>query len=160
MANLEDQTGYEGGFTWSLGEAIRRMREKRGMSRTGLAKLTGISPNSMVKYEMAGQPDGKYPSLLNAAKISMALSLDPRWMFEMLFRAGEIKTDGDLASITFKSFVNHFKDEEMERNLNGLRFQQLDDMHTQEHILEQLKQLSEKVDELSAKIEKKNGPDG
>ncbi|MEQ8284440.1 helix-turn-helix transcriptional regulator [Thalassospira sp.] len=159
MTNLENETGYDGGFILSLGELIRRTREKRGMSRTGLAKMTGISPNSMVKYEMAGQPQGKYPSLLNAAKISMALSIDPRWMFEMLFRAGEIKADSDFASLTFNSFVWHFKDMEMEGKIAHVTSNGALADHYFEQMFEKLENLEKEVAKLTQELEKKNGPD-
>lgn len=45
----------------TLGELIRFAREDKGLTRTKLAEFAGITPNSMVRYEMAGTPDGKYP---------------------------------------------------------------------------------------------------
>lgn len=72
-----------GQHRWTLGAIIRQAREDAGISRTGLAKITGISPNSMVKYEKAGEPEGKFPSLQNMAKIAQKLDIDPRRIFDM-----------------------------------------------------------------------------
>jgi len=68
----------------TLGEAIRWSREQKGINRTKLARITGISPNTLVKYEKAQLPDGKIPSLPKMVTLARILELDPRMIFELL----------------------------------------------------------------------------
>lgn len=67
---------------FTLGELIRKAREDKGLSRTKLAEFAGITPNSMVRYEMAGTSDGKYPPVKKLMKICEVLELDPRNAFD------------------------------------------------------------------------------
>lgn len=68
----------------TLGELIRAAREDKGLSRTKLAEFADITPNSMVRYEKAGTPDGKYPSALKLVKICEVLEIDPRNAFDAI----------------------------------------------------------------------------
>lgn len=95
-------------FSATLGDLIREAREKKGMSKARLSKLTGISPNSLVKYEKAGHEGGMEPSLKNMAKISAVLDLDPRSVFERTCRDNNIyesekSIDGHRVLISFHS---------------------------------------------------------
>ncbi len=65
-------------FERTLGKMIRAARKNKGMSRGHLAQLAQISPNSLSKYELAGEPDGQFPPLPKMALICMALDIDPR----------------------------------------------------------------------------------
>lgn len=67
-----------------LGQLIRHHREEKGYSRTKFAQMCDISPNSMVKYEMAGEPTGKYPAAKNLVKICEILEIDPRKAFDYI----------------------------------------------------------------------------
>lgn len=68
--------------TLSPGEMIRNARERKGIPRTKLAEFTGVKPNSMVRYEKAGEEGGKYPSLQNMVRICRVLEIDPRRVFQ------------------------------------------------------------------------------
>jgi len=58
-----------------LGEIISNRRKELELSRVALSKLTGISDNSLIKYEKAGMDGGQYPPANKLAKICFHLSL-------------------------------------------------------------------------------------
>jgi len=76
----------------TLGEVIRAYREDKGLSRTKVAEYAGIAPNSMVRYEMAGKPDGKYPPAKKLMKICEVLEIDPRHAFDAILFEEEQNT--------------------------------------------------------------------
>lgn len=92
-----------------LGDTIRSAREEKGVSRTALARIVGISHNSMLKYEKAGYPDGQYPSLPVMTRIARHLELDPRELFDR-----SISDPNVIAPMEAKSFrfSDHFRTDE------------------------------------------------
>ncbi len=61
-----------------LGDLIVRARTERGISRSKLAEMTGISENSLVKYEKAGvEPDGQFPPSPKLSAICAVLLITP-----------------------------------------------------------------------------------
>ncbi len=100
---------------FTLGEMLKNAREKKGMTRTSLAKFSGISPNSLVKYEKAQEPGGKIPGLLNMVKLARILEIDPRWIFQRISeRLDPLSFETDSYS-----FVQNFKsDEEINADYN------------------------------------------
>lgn len=83
-----------------LGDVIREAREAREISRSGLARLIGVSHNSMLNYEKAGHENGQYPPLLIMVKLADRLDLDPRIIFDFAIDDTEIE----------QSSNNHFSD--------------------------------------------------
>jgi transcriptional regulator with XRE-family HTH domain len=73
----------------TVGELIAAARGQKGMTRTKLAEISRISPNSMAKYEKAGQDDGKYPPLPKLVRICEILEIDPRSIFDLLMGINE-----------------------------------------------------------------------
>ena len=66
-----------------FGEILREARKKRRWSRARLAKETGISENSIVRYEKAGiDDDGQFPPAPKLSVLAFELGLDPT---EVLF---------------------------------------------------------------------------
>ena len=62
-----------------FGEQIASARKMRNWSRARLAKETGISENSIARYEKAGVDEaGQYPIGQNLAVLVFMLDLDPR----------------------------------------------------------------------------------
>lgn len=62
----------------TLGMLLTDARSKMGLTRASLSKKTGISPNTLAKYEKAGSPGGKIPTAGKLAVICLYLQLDPR----------------------------------------------------------------------------------
>ena len=79
------------GIAILFGQLIRLNRDKKGMSRAKLAQFTGINPNSLAKYENAGEEGGKYPSAKNLVKICEVLEIDPRTAFDYIKQEDQIK---------------------------------------------------------------------
>lgn len=67
-----------------LHKLIRVVRERKGIARTKFAHIVGISPSSMVKYELPESEGGKIPSSTNLAKICELLEIDPRDAFDAI----------------------------------------------------------------------------
>jgi len=86
---------------FTLGEMIRTARERKGMTRTKLAEFTGISPNTLVKYELAQEEGGKTPALPKMVTIARVLEIDPRWIFQRIYDY-QVKEHDNF------SFRNHF----------------------------------------------------
>lgn len=136
----------------TVGKIIRKNREKKGISRTALARILNISPNSLVKYEIAGEEGGQYPSLVNLGKICKFLEIDPRWVFEMLVRNNELDGTPGL-----KSFYWHFYLKSSENFQKDVKA----DIMYQEHLIGDLHQKTKKMEEdiqVILKILKENGP--
>ena len=94
--------------TATVGALIRRARERKGISRKKLAEFAAISPNSMVKYEKAGEDGGKYPSLVNATKICEILEIDPRKLFQKIIETEISPATSIEDAMEQFSFVNYF----------------------------------------------------
>lgn len=94
-----------------LGELIRIAREKKGLSRTKLAEFAGFSANSMVRYELAGTPDGKYPPAQKLVKICRVLEIDPRNAFDAMLNDVDQTEEQDRFRFSF-----HFRTNEDWRN--------------------------------------------
>jgi transcriptional regulator with XRE-family HTH domain len=61
-----------------LGELITKARLDAGLSRVELSKRTGISENSLMRYEKAGlEADGQYPPAPKLARICFELGISP-----------------------------------------------------------------------------------
>lgn len=145
----------------TLGSLIRSRREQKGITRTNLSRMTDISPNSMVKYEMAGTPNGKYPSLINAAKIAKVLKIDPRYMFETLLYTGDVPEEtgtdefGAPNSFSFiytiKAIAKEWEEEYRTNEVTHLSF----NIHSLEKHIEKL---DSKLDQLITD-KKENGSD-
>lgn len=71
-----------------LGELLTKARLDKNMSRAQLAKETGFSENSLVRYEKAGlEKDGQYPPSPKLAKLCFMLDISPLTaMFSSLSR--------------------------------------------------------------------------
>jgi len=69
---------------YGLHKLIRNRREKKGIARTKFAHIVGISPSSMVKYELPEDEGGKIPSSINLMKICELLEIDPRIAFDAI----------------------------------------------------------------------------
>lgn len=90
----------------TLGKLIRLAREEKGWPRTKLAEFAGISPNTMVKYEKAGEEGGQYPSSENLKKICELLEIDPRNAFDAIGYESSGSTDPFVERF---SFTDHFR---------------------------------------------------
>lgn len=103
--------------TWidcTLGELIRDAREARGMTRSKLAEFTGITANSLIRYELAGTPDGKYPPVKKLVLICEVLEIDPRNAFDAIkvedYRAQPVPPpDQELNNRFGLRFTEHFR---------------------------------------------------
>tara|TARA_R110000787_G_scaffold16622_47_gene51577 strand:- start:37981 stop:38928 length:948 start_codon:yes stop_codon:yes gene_type:complete len=63
-----------------FGELLTKARLDAGLSRAQLAKETGVSENSLQRYEKAGiEDDGQYPPSPKMAKLCFHLGINP-WM--------------------------------------------------------------------------------
>jgi transcriptional regulator with XRE-family HTH domain len=61
-----------------LGELLTKARLDKHMSRAQLSKETGISENSLVRYEKAGlEKEGQYPPSPKLAKLCFTLDISP-----------------------------------------------------------------------------------
>ncbi len=134
---------------------IRKRREQKGIARTRFAKMVGISPNSMVKYEMPMAEGGKVPGTANLAKMCELLEIDPREVFDVINRnPTESPYDHQF------SFVHHFASDDdflnwklSVQNIEDLN-DSLDNQMAEFHFFsQQLKKIENTVNEM------KNGPD-
>ncbi len=97
-----------------LGGRLERERISRKLSRAKLAEMAGVSPNSLAKWEKAGQPDGKYPPLPKLTRLCKILEIDPREIFNTVYQQEECRIDPSLnEEIPFNNpdyfdFVDHF----------------------------------------------------
>jgi len=71
-------------MSYGLHRLIRARRELKGIARTKFAYIVGISPSSMVKYELPENEGGKIPSTVNLSKICELLEIDPRDAFDAI----------------------------------------------------------------------------
>ncbi|WP_420430543.1 helix-turn-helix domain-containing protein [Kordiimonas sp.] len=67
----------------TMGEMLKRARLARGWSRVEFSRLTGISANTIAKYEKAGEPGGQYPSMPRLAAIAALYELDARLLLAL-----------------------------------------------------------------------------
>ncbi|WP_227948270.1 helix-turn-helix transcriptional regulator [Sneathiella sp. HT1-7] len=135
-----------------LGQIIEQKRKDKGMTRAALAKFAGISPNSMVKYEKAGEADGKYPSMVNMAKIAEILEFDPRKIFECIANTEAIRRNPDFSFMyTFKDLENEWTGEHNAMELQGIGYEM-------EKVFEALTELRKEIAQLKGnKNEKEPG---
>lgn len=71
----------------SVGSVIREARARKGYSQSRLGELTNIAPNSIAKYERAGEPGGQMPPLDKALALCSVLGIDPRAFIDELMGA-------------------------------------------------------------------------
>lgn len=139
----------------SLGSMIRSAREKKGMTRTKLAEFTGISQNTLAKYEKAHELGGKTPGLSKMVKLAYVLEIDPRQIFQQIFDR-EREAD-DVLSENF-SFIYHFA-----TDTEFLNWQ--NEFKDVEGLVDLLKNQSQNLDLLEQRLSKlentrkENGPD-
>lgn len=149
--------------TNSLGELIRLRRERMGLARTKLAEFTGISPHTMVKYEKAGEPEGKFPSLPKLTKICEVLEIDPRIVLDRVsefnfFAEKDPLAEGEIPFESAFNFSSHFR---TESEWNDIRFSITEtiEINEQYSVLEhRLDQQHEILKRIAANL-KKNDPD-
>lgn len=153
----------ESPFRQTVGGMIWRAREKKGISRAHLAKVTGISQNSLAKYEKAGEEDGQYPPLPKMALLCKELELDPRIVFRRTFSFEVINDDLAPDLFAFDDFlhtldVDDFKlhrarivSEEMGEIVQKYRVRQGNYKTT-------ISRLEKQVQELTNELNKQNGP--
>ena len=67
-----------------LGKRLERERLARKMSRYELAKIAGVSPNSIANWEKAGTPEGKFPPLPKIIRLCKIFDIDPRSIFDLV----------------------------------------------------------------------------
>jgi len=96
---------------WNLGDLLTSAREKKGMSRAKLAQFTGISPNTLMRYEAAGSKNGKYPSAVKLTILCRFLEIDPRIAFDCLENDLEIESYIDPTEKKWR-FISHFASQE------------------------------------------------
>ena len=137
----------------TLGNLIRKTRFQKGLARTKLAEFAGISPNSMVKYEMAGEPGGQYPSLLKMVRLCEILKLDPRYVFQMLISSGEIEP----VDKTF-NFSDHFRSRAQWENFDYISHELYGLNEHVGEIFDHIKSMQTEMREITKSI-KENGPD-
>lgn len=89
-----------------LGELIRSARTSQGVNRTAMARITGINPNSLAKYEKAGEKGGQFPPLATLVKILAFLKLDPR--LAMIASAENVEDAIKLVEITALNASDEF----------------------------------------------------
>ncbi|MDW3205297.1 MAG: helix-turn-helix transcriptional regulator [Alphaproteobacteria bacterium] len=148
-----------------LGGMLERERLSRKLSRAKLAELAGVNPNSLAKWEKAGLEDGKYPPLPKLTRLCKILDIDPRDVFEVVYRESEKQAPTDIdpeTGIAFEdpdafSFKRHFQEKGAERDYGYLHGK----LGLIEHYLEQLFEKVEKVDTRLGVVtdHKENGPD-
>ncbi len=100
----------------TVGAIITHYRKKKGLNRTSLARLIGVSANSLAKYERAGEKGGRYPSSEHAAKICEAIDLDPRTFFTMFVYEGKLKPTNK----NFHTFNSWFAERKEEYELQNI----------------------------------------
>lgn len=92
---------------WNLGDLLRSYRDKKGISRAKLAEFTGISSNTLMRYELAGQEGGKYPSAIKLTILCRFLEIDPRIAFDAIEDDFQIESYVEPSDDTW-TFVSHF----------------------------------------------------
>lgn len=153
----------------ALGEIIRDAREAKGMSKAHLSKISGVSQNSLVKYEKCGIEDGIEPSLKNIVRIAAALDIDPRRIFDsIVFQHAITKHDADHELNTFsvrlkwrdeEKAMSNFRDENIAKIVSALTEIDRDQdagWQYAENTNEQLRKAEQRIAELE---QKQSGPD-
>jgi len=139
-------------FPVTVSALLRIARDRKGMTRTKLAEFTGISPNTLVKYETEPDRGGKTPSLSRMMKIARVLEIDP--LFDLL----QLQyADLNESEVTF-NFQDHFANDMESQNwslgtkkIEGFT-EDLNDLVNQIHTLH------EKMERIENRT-KKSGPD-
>ncbi|WP_417821368.1 helix-turn-helix domain-containing protein [Terasakiella sp.] len=141
-------------FPYTLGWLLRKKRSEKGMSRVKLSKFTGITTNTLARYELAGLEGGKYPSAIKLMIICIHLEIDPREAFEYINRDPKISIFKDETDGLF-SFIYHFKSDnewlDMKMNLKSLEDIQnaFEAVQYENHLLEnRLEKMNEKMDRM------------
>jgi transcriptional regulator with XRE-family HTH domain len=147
-----------------LGGRLELERISRKLSRAKLAELAGVNPNSLAKWEKAGQAGGKYPPLPKLTRLCKILEIDPREIFNTVYEQEEFREDPEIGGgVPFNNpdyfnFVDHFASDTdwTKWQLSVKNFQDLNDtlmsMHGELHFYGQrLKTLEHTL--------KKNGSD-
>jgi len=80
-------------------ERLKEVREKRGLSLTGLSKLTDVKVQSLSTYEATG-PKRKTPTIANAARLAAALGVSLDWLCGLTRseRGTKLESYGDATS--------------------------------------------------------------
>ncbi|WP_093147663.1 helix-turn-helix domain-containing protein [Thalassobaculum litoreum] len=88
-----------------LHESFKLAREAKGYSKAYLSKLTGISQNSLMKYENGDAE----PPLKNAVVIAQALEIDPRRLFDRVWYVHKMGKDENKQEESYYSFTRHWR---------------------------------------------------
>ena len=134
---------------------IRKRRERKGIARTRFAKMVGISPNSMVKYELFAEEGGKVPGTANLAKMCELLEIDPREAFDVINqRPAESVYDNPF------SFVHHLTSDDDFLSMK-LSVQNVEDLNDSlDNLMSEIHYLSERLMRIENTVNAmKNGPD-
>ena len=131
-----------------LGDYLRFEREKKGWPRTTLAKFARMSPNSLVKYERAGYPDGQYPPIPKLAKICELLDIDPTQAFEHVLLGGAF-----LPEKRDFSFLDH-----RYKNIYDKHYERRDQEAERLEMRNAIRHINQRLDEMASTL-KENGPD-
>lgn len=155
----------ENPFFATVGSMIWRTREDKGISRAHLAKVTGISQNSLAKYEKAGEQDGQYPPLPKMALLCKELELDPREVLHRTFTLDEV-VSGRIAPdfFAFEDFLRTLDVDKSELDMarKAIETEVREAQHHRDRCqkLETEKlALERQVKKLTSELLKQNGPD-
>jgi len=155
----------ENDFHSTVGSMIWRAREEKGVSRAQLAKTTGISQNSLAKYEKAGEEDGQYPPLPKMALLCKELNLDPRKVMLRTFYLDEAFLGRiEPNYFTFDEFLGTLDVDkrELEMTYQTLEGEVAESQYYREQCRKleiEKKELEKQVKKLPLKPAKQNGPD-
>tara|TARA_E500000305_G_scaffold99084_2_gene91049 strand:- start:1327 stop:1860 length:534 start_codon:yes stop_codon:yes gene_type:complete len=149
---MED-SGESFDFSGSVGKTLKRARTQKGLSRAKVAEFIGISPNSLVKYELAGEDGGQFPPLPKLVRLCELLEIDPRLIFDIIRDNDDFKGKRDKFDFNY-----YFRDLNNEWTMEHL-YGQIGVINVDiGGIYESISALSEKIDKLSLPT-KENGPD-
>ncbi len=158
-------------FKETVGGMIWRAREEKGITRVNLAKATGISQNSLAKYEKAGEDGGAYPPLPKMALICMELGLDPRTVMKRTFPFELDADDETFMPFKFEDFLRTLdvnkKELELAHFTMACEFKESQNLRkwNQQLVIEklalkrQVKKLTGERNKYLHELNKRNGPD-
>jgi len=64
--------------------------------------MTNISPNTLAKYEQAGEELGQFPSSINLVRLCTVLEIDPREIFDVIAFSDENEKTGNPFSFQWR----------------------------------------------------------
>lgn len=131
----------------TLGRLFREARERKGLSRTKLAEFIGVRPNSMIRYERAGEEGGKPPSGQNIMRIARELEIDPCRVLDAL------QVSDDFAPEKKIRFANLWWTLNDPMGLSREREDETSVLHLEDRLSEKLDKLQADMTALRATIE-------